>query len=151
MFTLVQRNKADMLHGDSWHVWYVHIMNPYELIILKLTGQAKSKSPTIHFTCVAFLDCITHLFIQACPPPTMPHSFAGVRDYLHEIRMEFESLLAENAAKPEAERLPRSAFEVDPGLREMIAEVRAVYPVHMEPGQLPSCALVIGAMRSFFL
>lgn len=49
----------------------------------------------------------------------------GVRDYLHQIRKEFEALVAENAAKPEAERLPRSAFEVDIGLREMIAEVDA--------------------------
>jgi len=47
----------------------------------------------------------------------------GVRDYLHKIRSEFEALLEENAAKPEAVRLPRSAFEVDPGLQEMIAEV----------------------------
>jgi hypothetical protein len=46
-----------------------------------------------------------------------------VRDYLHKIRSEFEALLEENAAKPEAVRLPRSAFEVDPGLQEMIAEV----------------------------
>jgi hypothetical protein len=35
-------------------------------------------------------------------------------------RAEFETLLAENAAKPEAERLPRSAFEIDVGLREMV-------------------------------
>ncbi|KAF5842039.1 hypothetical protein DUNSADRAFT_9608 [Dunaliella salina] len=49
----------------------------------------------------------------------------GVRDYLHQIRKEFEALVAENAAKPEAERLPRSAFEVDIGLREMIAEETA--------------------------
>eukprot|EP00983_Pelagomonas_calceolata_P110429 1159668-Pelagomonas_calceolata.AAC.9 len=48
-----------------------------------------------------------------------------VRDYLHQIRTEFEALVAENAAKPEAERLPRSAFEIDVGLREMIAEVGA--------------------------
>lgn len=38
-----------------------------------------------------------------------------------QIRAEFEALLAENAAKPEAERLPRSAFEIDAGLREMVA------------------------------
>jgi len=49
----------------------------------------------------------------------------GVRDYLHQIRTEFEALVAENAAKPEAERLPRSAFEIDVGLREMIAEETA--------------------------
>lgn len=61
------------------------------------------------------------------PPP--PNVAAGVRDYLKLIRSEFEALLAENAAKPEAERLPRSAFEVDPGLREMIAEVsQCSYP-----------------------
>ena len=37
-----------------------------------------------------------------------------------QIRTEFEKLLAENATKPEAERLPRSQFEIDPGLREMM-------------------------------
>lgn len=44
----------------------------------------------------------------------------GVREHLAQIRAEFEKLLAENAAKPEAERLPRSHFEIDPGLREMM-------------------------------
>ncbi|MEW5304835.1 MAG: hypothetical protein WDW36_007418 [Sanguina aurantia] len=42
----------------------------------------------------------------------------GVREQLALIRAEFEELLAENAARPEAERLPRSEFEMDPGLRE---------------------------------
>lgn len=43
---------------------------------------------------------------------------------MNHIRSEFEALLAENEAKPEAERLPRSVFEIDPGLREMVAEVK---------------------------
>jgi hypothetical protein len=43
-----------------------------------------------------------------------------VADVLPLDRAEFETLLAENAAKPEAERLPRSAFEIDVGLREMV-------------------------------
>lgn len=68
------------------------------------------------------------------PPPPRPHAHRprracaspGVREHLHLIRSEFEALLAENAAKPEAERLPRSAFEIDPGLREMIAQVGRV-------------------------
>ncbi len=49
----------------------------------------------------------------------------GVREYLTQIRSEFEALLAENEAKPEAERLPRSAFEIDVGLREMVAQETA--------------------------
>lgn len=57
------------------------------------------------------------------PHPASCGACTGVREYLGQIRREFEALLAENAAKPEAERLPRSAFEVDLGLREMIAEV----------------------------
>lgn len=48
----------------------------------------------------------------------------GVREQLQQIRAEFEALMAANAAKPEAERLPRSAFEIDVGLREMMEEVR---------------------------
>ncbi len=43
-----------------------------------------------------------------------------MRDFLKQIRTEFETLLAENNAKPEAERVPRSEFEIDPGLREMM-------------------------------
>ena len=35
--------------------------------------------------------------------------------------LQFEALLAENEARPESERLPRSAFEIDVGLREMVA------------------------------
>lgn len=45
----------------------------------------------------------------------------GVREQLALIRAEFEELLAENAARPEAERLPRSEFEMDPGAREQAA------------------------------
>lgn len=45
---------------------------------------------------------------------------AGVREYLQQIRKEFEAMLAENQARPESERLPRSEFEIDPGLREMM-------------------------------
>ncbi|KAL6756288.1 hypothetical protein V8C86DRAFT_2652820 [Haematococcus lacustris] len=46
----------------------------------------------------------------------------GVREVLEQIRSEFEAMLAENAAKPESERLPRSAFEIDPGLRELVEQ-----------------------------
>eukprot|EP00798_Chlamydomonas_sp_ICE-L_P007462 gene7462-603_t len=45
-----------------------------------------------------------------------------VREFLGQIRTEFEALLSENKAKPEAEKLSRSDFEIDPGLREMIEE-----------------------------
>lgn len=45
-----------------------------------------------------------------------------MREQLAAIRAEFEALLAENAARPEAERLPREVFEIDPGLRAMVAE-----------------------------
>lgn len=48
-----------------------------------------------------------------------------VREYLAQIRAEFDMLMAENEARPEPERLPRSAFEIDVGLRDMVAEVRA--------------------------
>lgn len=51
-------------------------------------------------------------------------AFDNLRDCfsfaLTQIRAEFEKLLSENAAKPEAERLPRSHFEIDPGLKEMM-------------------------------
>ena len=44
----------------------------------------------------------------------------GVREQLRLIREEFEALLAENEARPEAERILRSMFEIDPDLRTMI-------------------------------
>jgi hypothetical protein len=44
----------------------------------------------------------------------------GVRGYLHKLRTEFLALVAENAGKPLAERLPKESFEIDPGLRAMI-------------------------------
>jgi WD40 repeat protein len=44
----------------------------------------------------------------------------GVREQLKLIRDEFEALLKENEARPEAERIPRSLFEIDPDLRNMI-------------------------------
>lgn len=49
----------------------------------------------------------------------------SVREYLDKIRREFEELLKQNAAKPEAQRLPREEFEIDPGLRAMIEEETA--------------------------
>jgi hypothetical protein len=36
---------------------------------------------------------------------------------MRRIKADFEALLAENAALPEAERLPRSHFDIDPELR----------------------------------
>jgi hypothetical protein len=39
----------------------------------------------------------------------------GIKEYLAQIRAEFEALLAENISRPEAERLPRSELEIDPG------------------------------------
>jgi cilia- and flagella-associated protein 44 len=51
----------------------------------------------------------------------------NLRDLLDHIRNDFEALLAENEAQPEAERLPKSEFEIDPGLRELMeAEVSLV-------------------------
>lgn len=47
----------------------------------------------------------------------------GVREQLALIRAEFEELLADNAARSEAERLPRSEFEMDPGEREQAARI----------------------------
>lgn len=47
----------------------------------------------------------------------------GVREQLALIRAEFEELLADNAARPEAERLPRSEFEMDPGEHEQAARI----------------------------
>ena len=44
----------------------------------------------------------------------------GVKGYLEKLKGEFLELLRENESKPEAERLPLDAFEVDPGLREMV-------------------------------
>jgi hypothetical protein len=38
------------------------------------------------------------------------------------IKKEFEQLLAENAAKPEGERLPLTYFDIDPDMREIIEE-----------------------------
>ena len=46
----------------------------------------------------------------------------GVREYLNKIRAEFDNLLKQNELKPEAQRLPREEFEIDPGLRTMIEE-----------------------------
>ena len=46
----------------------------------------------------------------------------SVREYLNKIRKEFESLLKQNESKPEAQRLSREEFEIDPGLRSMIEE-----------------------------
>lgn len=60
---------------------------------------------------------------------------------MQKIRSEFEALLEENAAKPEAERLPRSAFEVDQGLHEMIAEVSVVVFVFISE-RLSGCQAV---------
>eukprot|EP00899_Mesostigma_viride_P010867 jgi/Mesvir1/19782/Mv13079-RA.2 len=45
---------------------------------------------------------------------------ASTRELLQFIRSDFEALLKENEALPEAERLPRSEFEIDPDLRSMI-------------------------------
>ena len=36
------------------------------------------------------------------------------------IKADFEQLLAENEARPEGERLPRAAFDIDPDLRPTI-------------------------------
>lgn len=36
------------------------------------------------------------------------------------LKKEFEEILAENAAKPEAEQLPLEFFDIDPDLRPMI-------------------------------
>jgi len=44
----------------------------------------------------------------------------GVRGYINKLRDEFQALLAENEARPPHERLPREAFEVDPGIREVV-------------------------------
>nr|A8J1V4.1 RecName: Full=Cilia- and flagella-associated protein 44 [Chlamydomonas reinhardtii] len=44
----------------------------------------------------------------------------SVRQRLGLIRAEFEALLAENEAAPEALRLPRADLEVDPGLRALM-------------------------------
>lgn len=44
----------------------------------------------------------------------------SVRERVSRIRSEFEALLAANEAQPEALRLPRAAFEVDPGLRQLM-------------------------------
>ena len=44
----------------------------------------------------------------------------GVRGYVYKLRGEFQVLLAENEAKPPHERLPREAFEVDPGIHEVV-------------------------------
>jgi hypothetical protein len=38
------------------------------------------------------------------------------------IKKDFHQLLAENEARPEAERLPRSHFNIDPELRDMIEQ-----------------------------
>ncbi len=61
-------------------------------------------------------QCVFWLCVSMC-------ECVQVREYLNRIRDEFESLLAENESKPESERLPRSAFEIDVGLREMVAQV----------------------------
>ena len=44
----------------------------------------------------------------------------GVREFLAKLKAEYAALVRENDARPVAERLPASAFEVDPGLREVI-------------------------------
>ena len=44
----------------------------------------------------------------------------GVREFLAKLKAEYAALVRENDARPFAERLPASAFEVDPGLREVI-------------------------------
>ena len=44
----------------------------------------------------------------------------GVRGYINKLRDEFQALLAENEARPPHERPPREAFEVDPGIREVV-------------------------------
>lgn len=36
------------------------------------------------------------------------------------LKKEFEEILAENAAKPEAEQLPLEFFDIDPDLRPMV-------------------------------
>jgi hypothetical protein len=45
----------------------------------------------------------------------------SVRERLGRIRSDFTALLADNAAQPEALRLPRRELEVDPGLRALMA------------------------------
>ena len=44
----------------------------------------------------------------------------GVRELLAKLKAEYAALARENDARPAAERLPAAAFEVDPGLREVI-------------------------------
>ena len=44
----------------------------------------------------------------------------GVRELLSKLKTEYAALARENDARPFAERLPAAAFEVDPGLREVI-------------------------------
>ena len=46
----------------------------------------------------------------------------GTRGYVAKLREEYAALVAENAAKPARERLPPEAFEIDPGLRELVEE-----------------------------
>ena len=41
---------------------------------------------------------------------------------LCRIKKEFQELIAENDARPEAERLDRSHFDIDPEMRDMIEE-----------------------------
>ena len=50
----------------------------------------------------------------------------GIRGYLDKLKEEYLALVAENDAKPPAERLPPDAFEIDPGLRDIVeAETQA--------------------------
>jgi len=44
----------------------------------------------------------------------------GVREFLEKLKAEYKALRVENELKPENERLPNSAFEVDPGLRDVV-------------------------------
>ncbi|KAK9811670.1 hypothetical protein WJX72_008037 [[Myrmecia] bisecta] len=45
-----------------------------------------------------------------------------LREELDQIRRDFEALLAENDARPPAERLPAAEFEIDVGLRALMEE-----------------------------
>ena len=50
----------------------------------------------------------------------------GTRGYVDKLKEEYLALVAENDAKPPAERLAPEAFEIDPGLRDIVeAETQA--------------------------
>lgn len=50
----------------------------------------------------------------------------GTRGYVDKLKEEYLALVAENVAKPPSERLAPEAFEIDPGLRDIVeAETQA--------------------------